>query len=713
VAEMTSNEQSGGALGRASDVMFAVGVAIVLTTLLIPLPTPVLDLLLAASMALAVLTLLITLSMGAPLEFSTFPSLLLFLTLSRLSLNVASTRLILLNGYAGKIIASFGQFVVGGDIVVGLVVFVILVVIQFIVITKGAERISEVTARFTLDAMPGKQMSIDADLNAGLISEEQARERREAIVREAEFYGAMDGASKFVRGDAIAGLVIIIVNLLGGMIVGTSQGMTIGEAARTYSVLTVGDGLVSQIPAVIIATSAGFLVSKASSTASIGRDLLAQFFSQGRSMRMAAVLVGSMALLPGFPRLPFIGLGLGLFFLSRRSHAIAEKKQQEASEEVAAPAGEPEEKSVIDEVLELDRLAIEVGASLIPMIDPRKKSTVLDRIGALRRQFAKKMGLVLPLVRLRDNIDIQSNEYVVKLYDQEVARGQLEPGLFLAMDPGTASKRIKGQVTKEPVYGLPAIWIEDSRRQEAEIAGYTVIDPESVLLTHLSEIIKRHAHELLTREDVQNLVDHLRDKTPALVDNVIPDVVGVSTLQAVIENLLAEGVPVRNLTKIIEVLAEQGQRTKNPYVLTELVRKRLARTISQLYCDDDAKLAAVTFDPAVEHEMKNSLRKEGDQLVLAMAPERALAIVREIMHHWEQATAAGSDNLVLLCDSTLRREIADMLSRRVWRIPVLAYDEVVSDVQVDSVGVVAPPGPAGDAQPGLGAGAPARVPANA
>ena len=711
MAEITSKEEAGGALGRASDVMFAAGVAIVLTTLLIPLPTPVLDLLLAASMTLAVLTLLITLSMGAPLDFSTFPSLLLFLTLSRLSLNVASTRLILLNAYAGKIIASFGDFVVGGNIVVGLVVFVILVVIQFIVITKGAERISEVSARFTLDAMPGKQMSIDADLNAGLISEEQARERRERIVREAEFYGSMDGASKFVRGDAIAGLVIIIVNLLGGMIIGTSQGMTIGEAAKTYSVLTIGDGLVSQIPAVIIATSAGFLISKASSTASIGRDLLAQFFSQGRSMQMAAFLVGAMALLPGFPKLPFIGLGLGLFFLSRRSRAAADKESQEAREQAPGPV-EPEEKSVIDEVLQLDRLAIEVGASLIPMIDPRKKSTVLDRIGALRRQFAKTMGLVLPLVRLRDNIDIQSNEYVVKLYDQEVGRGQLEPGLYLAMDPGTASKRIKGQVTKEPVYGLPAVWIDDSRRQEAEIAGYTVIDPESVLLTHLSEIIKRHAHELLTREDVQNLVDHLREQTPTLVDNIIPDIVGLSTLQAVLENLLAEGIPIRNLAKILEVLAEQGQRTKNPYVLTELVRKRLARTISRLFCGGNAKLAAVTFDPVVEHEMKNSLRKEGDQLVLAMAPDRALELVREIMHHWDRATAAGADNLVLLCDSTLRREMADMLSRRIWRIPVLAYDEVVPDVQVDSVGVVALAGPAADARAGLDAGAPVVAPAS-
>ena len=712
MAEMTLNEEGGGALGRASDVIFAGGVAVVLITLLIPLPTPILDCLIAGSMTLAVLTLLITLSMGSPLEFSTFPSLLLFLTLSRLSLNVASTRLILLNGYGGKIIASFGQFVVGGNIVVGLVIFIILVVIQFIVITKGAERISEVSARFTLDAMPGKQMSIDADLNAGLISEEQARERREAIVKEAEFYGSMDGASKFVRGDAIAGLVIIIVNLLGGMIIGTSQGMKIGEAAKTYCVLTVGDGLVSQIPAVIIATSAGFLISKASSTASIGRDLLAQFFSQGRSMQIAAFLVGAMALLPGFPKLPFIGLGVGLFFLSRRSRATAKQEQQEAPQGAAA-AAEPEEKSVIDEVLELDRLAIEVGASLIPMIDPRKKSTVLDRIGSLRRQVAKKTGLVLPLVRLRDNIDIQSNEYVIKLYDQEVARGRIEPGLYLAMDPGVVSKRIKGQVTKEPVYGLPAVWIEESRRQEAEIAGYTVIDPESVLLTHLSEIIKRHAHELLTREDVQNLVDHLRDQTPALVDSIIPDVVGISTLQAVLENLLAEGIPVRNLSKIIEVLAEQGQRTKNSYVLTELVRKRLARTISQLYCGQDAKLAAVTFDPAVEHEMKNALRKEGDQLVLAMPPDRALELVHEIMHHWEQATGAGADSPVLLCDSTLRREMADMLSRRVWRIPVMAYDEVVPDIQVDSVGVVALAGPAGDGRTGIDAGTPVVAPANA
>ena len=686
MAQTNANITSGdGRIARASDALFAGGVAIVLMTLLIPLPTFVLDVLLAASVTLSVLTLLITLSMPEALAFSTFPSLLLFLTLFRLSLNVASTRLILLNGYAGKIIESFGDFVVGGNIVVGLVVFVILVVIQFIVITKGSERISEVAARFTLDAMPGKQMSIDADLNAGLITEEEARFRREKIMKESEFYGAMDGASKFVRGDAIAGLVIIIVNILGCIVIGTSEGMSVGEAARTYSTLTVGDGLVSQIPAVIIATSSGFLISKSSSQESIGRDLLVQFLSHKNALGMGGVLVGAMALLPGFPKLPFLGLGAGLLLLSRRKGGVeGAGDSDETSDESAAP----QERNVIDEVLSLDRLAIEVGVRLIPMIDPRRKSTALDRIGALRRQFARRLGLVLPLVRLRDNIDLEANEYVIKLYDQEVARGVIEPNLYLAMDPGATAKRLKGRRTTEPVYGLPALWIEDAQRQEAELAGYTVIDPESVVLTHLSEVIKRHAHELLTREDVQNLIDHLRDQSPAMVNQIVPDVVGVSTLQGVLEGLLAEGVPIRNLGKILEVLAEHGQRTKNTYVLTELVRKRLARTISQLYTTGEGAIPAITFDPAVEHELRTSLRKEGDQLALALAPDRALELVREISQAWEEATAAGKEKLVLLCDTSLRREIADMLSRRIWRLPVLAYDELASDVQVEAVGVI-------------------------
>ena len=673
-----------GRLKRSSDVVFAIGVAVVLTTLIIPLPASFLDVLLAASMTLSILTLLITLSTRDSQEFSTYPSLLLFLTLFRLSLNVASTRLILLHANAGKIIASFGEFVVGGNIVVGMVMFLILVVIQFIVITKGAERISEVAARFTLDAMPGKQMAIDADLNAGLITEDEARTRREKIVSEAEFYGSMDGASKFVRGDAIAGLVIICVNLLGGIVIGTMSGMTVGEAVRMYSRLTVGDGLVSQIPAVIIATSAGFLTSKASSKESISRDLLSQFLAHGRPLALAACLAGAMVLLPGFPKLPFAGIAAGLYFLYRQV-------EKASREEEAVPKKEPsppEERSVIEEVMQLDRISVEVGHRLIPLIDPRKKTKFLDRIGALRRQFGKRMGLVLPLVRLRDNMDLTPDEYVVKLYDQEVARGKLSPGQYLAMDPGTVEKAIRGQQTTEPVYGLPAIWINESQRQEAELAGYTVIDPESVLLTHLSEVIKRHAHELLSREDVQDLVDHLREQAPAAVNNVVPEAVSLATLQGVLENLLAEGIPIRNLPKILEVLAEQGQRTKNAEILAELVRKKLARTITQMYADALGKLNAITFDPALEHELRNALTKEGDQWVLSLSPERGLSLIREISEAWRRAGEAGRENTVLICDSTLRRQLADMLSRRVWRLAVIAYDEIVTDAQVESVEVV-------------------------
>ncbi|MHC4510963.1 MAG: flagellar biosynthesis protein FlhA, partial [Planctomycetota bacterium] len=510
----------GTPLGPYGNTILVIGLVTVLATLLIRLPTPLLDVLLACSISLAIAVLIVTLSSKEALDLSTFPSLLLFVTLFRLSLNVASTRLILLQGNAGKIIQTFGDFVAGGSFVVGVVIFLILVVIQFIVITKGAERISEVAARFTLDAMPGKQMAIDADLNAGLITETQANQRRAKIVKESEFYGAMDGASKFIRGDAKAGLIITAVNVVGGIAMGYSRGLPIAGAIRTYSVLSIGDGLVSQIPSVIIAVSSGFLVTKISSRYSVGQDLSKQFLKTSQPLTMAAFIIASMALVPGMPKIPFLVLGAGAAVLGR---VIAQSEKGQKHKQSAAPRAKAEKQP-------------QVGVRLIGMVDPRKDSTIFDRIGALRRKFAQQMGFIIPLVRLRDNINIEPTAYEIRIAELPIAKGRLEPEMFLAMDPGTVQTRVEGIATTEPVYGLPALWVTPANREKAELNGYTVIDPESVFITHLSETLRRYAEDLLTREDVQLLIDRLRKTQPSLVGEVVgPDRdVSIGLLQRVL-----------------------------------------------------------------------------------------------------------------------------------------------------------------------------------
>jgi flagellar biosynthesis protein FlhA len=650
-------------IARNSDVLLAVGLAGVLTTLVIPLPTAVLDVLLAVNMSAALLTLLITLSAREPLEFSTFPSLLLFLTLFRLSLNVASTRLILLQADAGRIIASFGGFVVGGNMVVGLVVFIILVVIQFIVITKGAERISEVAARFTLDAMPGKQMSIDADLNAGLITEEEARRRRQKIVHESEFYGAMDGASKFVRGDAVAGLVIIFVNLVGGVVIGVSQQMSLSESARTYSILT-----------------------KSSSGSNLSAELSGELLAKHRPIAIASSLVGAMVLLPGFPKVPFVLLAvlfaLVVQVLTRQKRA--EAKKRELKEAGAPPPQAPEPQ----ELLKVDRFSVEVGHRLVGIVDPQQTPGLMDRIAALRRKFARSLGLMVPLVRVRSNIDLDGSEYVIKLYDSPVARGELQVGKFLAMNPGLSAERIAGEQTREPVYGLPAVWIDESRRERAELAGYTVADPQSVLITHLSDIITRYAHELLTREDVQTLLDAVKEAAPTLVADVVPNVVSLAQLQKVLQNLLREGIPIRQLERILEALGEYGQRTKDAALLTELVRRTLARTITNVHRDQQGKLWVITIDPTTEYGLKQQVVGEGEQLSLTLTPEQGTELVRRTAEHFERAVARGMESAVLLCDPVLRPHLARLLARHVPQLPVLAYDELSEEAEVGSLSAV-------------------------
>jgi len=628
--------------------------------------------------------LIITLTSKEALELSTFPSLLLFVTLFRLSLNVASTRLILLQGSAGKIIQTFGDFVAGGSVVVGIVIFLILVVIQFIVITKGAERISEVSARFTLDAMPGKQMAIDADLNAGMITEEQANERRAKIVKESEFYGAMDGASKFIRGDAKAGLIITAINIIGGIAMGYSRDMTIGGAIKTYSILSIGDGLVSQLPSMIISISSGFLVTKISSKYSVGQDLSRQFLKAREPLIIASVIIAAMAFVPGLPPTPFLLLAAGTALTARTvvgSGKTRLKKLEESAQKLKA------EKQPVEELLDVDRVSVQVGVRLISMVDPRKDSAIFDRIGALRRKFAQELGIVIPLVRLRDNINLEPTTYEIKILDHIVAKGQLEPNMFLAMDAGNVQTKAHGIETTEPVYGLPALWVTSDDKEKAELSGYTVIDPESVFITHLSETLKKHADELLTREDVQLLVDRLRKTQPSLVGEVVgaSGEVSVGLLQRVLKNLLTNAIPIRELTIILESLGENASKTKNAEVLTEVVRKRLNRTITGLYKNEAGKISAITLEPALEHQIVTNLRQEADGINLALPAEIAMDISRKSAQAWKQAMDKGLDRVVLLCDSRLRSPLAAMLSRTVSLLPVIAYDEIVLGTEVEPI----------------------------
>jgi len=667
-------------LASHSNIILAMGLVAILATLIIPLPTPLLDLFLACSLSSSIAVLIVTLSSKEALDLSTFPSLLLFVTLFRLSLNVASTRLILLQGDAGRIIQTFGQFVAGGSLVVGLVIFLILVVIQFVVITKGAERISEVSARFTLDAMPGKQMAIDADLNAGVITETQANERRTKIVKESEFYGAMDGASKFIRGDAKASLLITAVNLVGGIAMGYSRGLGISEAIRVYSILSIGDGLVSQIPSVIISVSSGFLVTKISSNHSVGQDLSRQFLKAGQPLMTAAVIIAAMAFVPGMPTIQFLALAGGTALVAR----MAGKAEKTQTKQLATPKKKTD-KEPVEDLLDVDRISVHVGVRLISMVDPRKSNTIFDRIGALRRQFAQQLGVVIPLVRLRDDLNLEPNAYEIRLSEIPVAKGFLEPEMFLAMDAGAVQQKVEGIKTTEPVYGLPALWIAAPKKEAAELNGYTVIDPESVFITHLSETLKKHADELLTREDVQLLLDRLRKNQPSLVGEVTgtEGEVSVGLLQRVLRNLLRSSIPIRELTAILEALAENASKTKNAGTLTEIVRKSLSRLITEQHKDAGGKVTAITFDPPFEHRLTSTLRQEGGELVLTIAAEMAIELNRRVAQAWKSAMDQGKDKIVLLCDARLRAPLAQMLSRTLQMLPVVAYDEIVLGTEVE------------------------------
>ena len=619
-------------MGRNQDITLAVAVMVILMIIIIPIPTWSLDIMLTFNISIAVVVLLATIYLERPLDFAVFPSLLLMLTLFRLSLNIASTRLILATRDAGNVIEAFGTFVTAGNYVVGAVIFSIIIIIQFIVITKGAGRISEVAARFTLDAMPGKQMGVDADLNAGLINEQEARRRRSTIEREADFYGAMDGATKFVRGDAVAGLIITIVNIVGGLIIGILMPPQISfmEALQVYTRLTIGDGLVSQIPALIISTSAGIIVTRTATETNLGSELVVQLTRYPRALGLGAAILAVFAVVPGMPTIPFLLVAGILGLITWQSMQVERRTREMAYAEETAHMEATEETRVerTEDLLTVDPLKIELGYALIGLADPKQGGDLLTRIQIIRQQMATRMGFVVPVVRIVDNMRLRPNEYQVKLRESIIGKYELLTDHFLAMNPGLVEEEIEGYATTEPAFGLQAMWVSKPNRDRAERLGYTIVEPSAVLATHLTELITGHADELLTRQDVQNLIDHVKESAGTVVNELIPAILTMGEVQKVLHGLLRERISIRNLETILEVLADFGARTKDPEILTEYVRHALARQITAGYTDEENKLRVVTLAPALEREILDAVRQAESGEYIPLDPDRADVIAR-------------------------------------------------------------------------------------
>lgn len=675
---------------KRTDVIAAFGLVGILMIMIIPLPTMLLDLFLSMNITVALLILIISLYTVKATDFSIFPSILLATTLFRLSLNVASTRLILIKGdqgpsAAGSVIQSFGQFVVGGNYVVGLVIFVILVLINFMVITKGAGRVAEVAARFTLDAMPGKQMAIDADLNAGLINEAEARERREDISSEASFHGAMDGASKFVKGDAIAGIIITLVNIGAGFIIGVLQkGMPMAEAAANYTILTVGDGLVGQIPALIISTSAGLLVTRSSSGFDFGSDLKVQFSRYSIALWVVSAVLLLFALIPGLPFIPFMVLSTLMGFAG---YKLDQQKKSERDAIIEEEAAEPPPKTEenYQELLNVDLLELEVGYGLIPFVDSSQDGELLVRIQSIRRQFAINNGFIVPPVHIKDNLQLSPNQYTLALKGVQIATAEMLPGYFMAMDPGMVTETIKGVPTQEPAFGLPAIWITEDKKERAQIAGYTVVDCTTVMATHISEIIKQHGHELIGRQEVQDLLDNLGQTYPKLVEELVPAVVSLGTIMHILKNLLAEGVSIRDLRTILETVADWAPSTKDTDILTEYVRHALSRSISSDLAIDGT-IPLITLDKSVEDEIAQSVQHKETGSYLAIDPGKAQLILDSIGE--AIPLFQGGQQPTLLAAPQIRPHVRKLTERYFPSLVILSHNEIQPNIKIKSLGTV-------------------------
>lgn len=671
---------------KRPDVALSILLVSVLIVMVIPIPKFLVDLLLAASITASLLVLLVALYVERPLDFSVFPTLLLVVTLYRLAMNVATTRLILLRGHegpdaAGKLIMAFGQFVVGGNYAVGLVIFLVLVLINFIVITKGASRIAEVAARFTLDAMPGKQMSIDADLNSGLIDEEQARKRRREIEREADFYGAMDGASKFVRGDAIAGIVITLINILGGFFIGVVQrSLSISQAAQNYTLLTVGDGLVSQIPALIVSTAAGIVVSRASGEAELARDFGRQLFGRERVLFLAAGFLAFFAIVPGFPTIPFLVLASLAAFAGMK----VRKRNLQTEEEQKKPR-EPEEFSV-ENLLQMDLVELELGYGLVSLVDAAKGGTLLEKIANLRSQIAHKLGFVIPPIHIRDNLDLKAGQYRVLIKGIEVAKAELWPDRLLAINPGTVKTPIEGIATTDPTFGLPAVWIKKAQREQAMFAGYTVVDCATVITTHLSEIFKQYAAELLTRQDVQQLLDGLSTRYPKLVSEVTQQV-NLGVIQKVLKNLLSENIPIKDLVTILETLGDWAPNIKESNMLTEYVRQALSRTITSMLMDKDGVVWLAILDSAWERILLDSFKQNAQGGYLDLNPEMAQKLITKLENLKKEFEPLGKKPVVLV-PPIVRGHIRRLVERFVPDVAIISSAELEPQTKIKAVKVI-------------------------
>lgn len=681
------------AITRNTDLFLAFGIMLIMGVMVIPLPAAMLDLTLTFSLAVSILILLVSVYINKALDFSVFPSLLLVTTLYRLALNVATTRQILTHGHqgpssAGSVINAFGDFVIGGNYVIGFIVFVILVVINFIVITKGSGRVAEVAARFTLDAMPGKQMAIDADLNAGIISESEARNRRKEIEAEADFFGAMDGASKFVRGDAIAGIIITIVNIIGGLLIGVLQkNLDFATAAKYYTMLTIGDGVLAQIPALIISTAAGIVVTRSTrNNKNMGAEMVSQLFLNPRAVAIAAGILGILAIIPGLPTFPFllmsVVLGLVSWVITRYAREEKEETRKKQDEEAAGP-----KKENIESLLPLDMIELEVGYGLINIVESDKSGDLLERIASIRKQFALDLGIIVPSVHIRDNLQLESGEYRILIKGNKVGGGLLRPDSMLAMDPGHVTEKIDGSPTKEPAFGLDAIWIVAGLKEQAEMAGYTVVDLPTVMATHLTEIIRTHAHELLGRQEAASLVENFKKTHPKVIEELIPELLTLGSVVRVLQSLLREQVSVRDLRSIFETLADEAQRTKDIEALTEAVRKSLARSITAKYVQDGNKLNVMTLHPRVEELVSNNLLTTEQGVQLVMDPGTAQKLISEIANTVEGHPEIASQPILLSSPMT-RRHLHRLTSRFIPQLIVLSHSEVSPEAHVQSVGTV-------------------------
>ena len=680
------------AWARVQDLILPVGIITSVLVILVPLPPALLDLMLSVNIAVAVIILLTTIYVKTPLEFSVFPSLLLATTLARLVLNVATTRLVLTKAptdgvlAAGHVVKEFGDFVAGNDLVVGIIIFVIIVVIQFLVITKGATRISEVAARFALDGMPGRQMAIDADLNAGIIDENEAQRRRQEITRQADFFGAMDGASKFVRGDAIAAIVITIVNIVGGLIIGVVQGgMQVSEALQLFTKLTIGDGLASQVPAFLISLAAGLLVTRSSYEVNLPKEFVGQLLARPQALMVTGSFLG-LLIFTNLPAFPLLTIGGSCFAMAALMNRNKTRDQQVAEIKAKAEAAKPPEER-IEDYLTTDPMEIELGVGLIRLADPKRGGDLLERVQRVRQNVAAEIGIIMPKVRIRDNVRLDQNQYRIKIADMVVAEGAMEPGKVLAMDSGMTTGKVHGLDTREPAFNTPATWIDVGQRTQAEMYGYTVIEPASVLATHLTETVRKHADEILTRDATKHLVEELKQTQPATVDELIPGQMKLAEVQRVLQMLLREHVSIRQLSPILETLGDYAPRTKDPVLLNEYVRHRLARWICTRYRDKENRLHVVTLDPAIEDRIRAGIEHGERGLFVRMSPAAVDATCRQIAAEIEKLTRKNHPP-VLLVSPQIRAGLKQMTAAQLPRLVVLSYNEITRDTQIESVGMV-------------------------